>query len=251
MKIKWEIEKRDIKAVQQLYDTQISNPFVKNRVKRNIDQQYEKIDKENIWKRLVMCLLTTQQRSGPDGAIAKFSRISPFPLEYNNCKNLDERSIVDILDIYPGIRRKNKIAAELICNLQWLENNRWKDLMFYINKIQSTNAQADEREAALFIMDNLKGFGPKQSRNLLQSLGITHYEIPLDSRLMDWINKNLSFPILLRSTGLSDINFYNFVMDGIIKLCEASNIKPCVFDALIFSSFDDNWTQENAEEFFF
>ena len=39
-----------------------------------------------------------------------------------------------------------------------------------------------ERETARWIASRLVGFGPKQSRNLLQSLGLGRYEIPLDSR---------------------------------------------------------------------
>src|SRR3712207_8726784 len=38
------------------------------------------------------------------------------------------------------------------------------------------------------IDDSLKGFGPKQSRNLLQGLGLTRYEIPIDIRITRWFN---------------------------------------------------------------
>lgn len=246
MKHQWIVEKDDIRTIRQLYENQASNPFVKNRIKRNINGHYDTITRDSIWKQIVMCLLTTQQRSGPDSPISQFSRITPFPLDYVNCKKLSEYSIVSILDKHSGIRRKNKIAAELVFNLSWLESGGWDKFLSIIHTLESSKTQSSEREAAVYIMDNLKGFGPKQSRNLLQSLGITQYEIPLDSRLMDWINNNLAFPVQLRATGLSDINFYNFVMDGIIVLCGAADIKPCVFDALVFSSFDDNWTEENA-----
>lgn len=250
MKHKWIVEEDDIHTISQLYEKQGSNPFVINRIKRNINGHYGTITRDSIWKQIVMCLLTTQQRSGPDSPISQFGRITPFPLDYVNCKKLTENKIISILDKHAGIRRKNKIAGELTTNLSWLESNGWDLLISVIHKIETLKTQSIEREAALFVMENLKGFGPKQSRNLLQSLGITQYEIPLDSRLMDWINSNLSFPIQLRAAGLSDINFYNFVMDGIIELCNVANIKPCVFDALVFSSFDNNWTEENAGELF-
>ena len=246
MKHQWIIEEDDIHTISQLYEKQASNPFVINRIKRNINGHYDTITRDSIWKQIVMCLLTTQQRSGPDSPISQFGRITPFPLDYVNCKKLSEDSIVSILDKHTGIRRKNKIAAELSFNLSCLETGGWDKFISIIQKLESSKTQSAEREAALYIMDNLKGFGPKQSRNLLQSLGITQYEIPLDSRLMDWINSNLAFPIKLRATGLSDINFYNFIMDGIIELCNIANIKPCVFDALVFSSFDDNWNDENT-----
>ena len=88
-----------------------------------------------------------------------------------------------------------------------------------------------------FLHNEFKGFGPKQSRNFLQSLGLTKYEIPIDSRISQWLN-NFGFPIRLSSTSLSDKAFYHFVSDGIIELCEKAGIYPCELDAGIFSSFD-------------
>jgi len=80
----------------------------------------------------------------------------------------------------------------------------------------------------------------------LQALGLTQYEIPLDSRIMDWINKNIKIPKILRAAGLSDNEYYNFVMDSIIRLYEESKVLSCIFDALVFSSYDQDWTEENA-----
>lgn len=38
-----------------------------------------------------------------------------------------------------------------------------------------------ERKAAVYIQKTFSGFGPKQSRNFWQSLGLTRYEFVLDS----------------------------------------------------------------------
>ena len=67
-----------------------------------------------------------------------------------------------------------------------------------------------ERAVANYIEDTFKGFGPKQSRNLLQMLGLTRYEIPIDSRLITWLNPCLS-PVALTSPLLGDRAFYEFV----------------------------------------
>ena len=93
---------------------------------------------------------------------------------------------------------------------------------------------------------SFKGFGPKQSRNLLQGLGISRFEIPIDSRITKWLN-SIGFPVKLTANALQDRNYYNFVSDGFQKLCEACDIMPCVLDAAIFSSFDEGkWTEENV-----
>jgi len=96
-----------------------------------------------------------------------------------------------------------------------------------------------ETEAADFIDRCLKGFGPKQSRNLLQSLGVTKYEVPIDSRITKWLNDFVGFPMYLSATALGDLSYYKFVSEGFRELCAASDIYPCVLDAAIFSSFDD------------
>jgi len=100
-----------------------------------------------------------------------------------------------------------------------------------------------ERKSADIIIDHLKGFGPKESRNLLQSLGLTRYEIPVDSRITKWLTE-FGFPIKLSATALADKNYYNFVLDGFQKICAASGIFPCVMDAAIFSSFDEEWSKD-------
>ena len=99
-----------------------------------------------------------------------------------------------------------------------------------------------EREACSLVQ-NLKGIGPKQSRNLWQALGLTRYEIPIDSRIIKWLNKN-GFAFILSASGLSDERYYQLVMDGIQTWCLKSDVFPCVLDASIFSSYDEEWPEE-------
>ncbi len=94
--------------------------------------------------------------------------------------------------------------------------------------------------------NNLSGFGPKKARNLLQELGLTIYEIPIDSRITKWLNK-FGFPFKLSSTALSDRNYYNMILDGFQRVCEETGIYPCVLDAAIFASFDqESWYPNEA-----
>ena len=86
--------------------------------------------------------------------------------------------------------------------------------------------------------ENLKGFGPKQSRNLWQDLGLTRYEIPLDSRVTDWVNVNEILPFKLTAGALADRAYYEFVMDAFQTLCRAAGVLPCVLDAAVFSVKD-------------
>ena len=99
------------------------------------------------------------------------------------------------------------------------------------------------KKTACLTVQNLKGFGPKQSRNLWQSLGLTRYEIPIDSRIVKWLNYN-EFPFTLSASGLSDENYYQFIMDSIQKWCLEADIIPCVLDGAIFSSYDEEWPED-------
>lgn len=103
-----------------------------------------------------------------------------------------------------------------------------------------------EADVADHIRERFKGFGPKQSRNLLQALGLTRFEIPIDSRVTEWLN-SFGFPVHLNANALADIDYYRFVSDGIGKLCASAGVLPCVFDASVFALKDgDGWTAENV-----
>src|SRR4051794_37056495 len=58
-----------------------------------------------------------------------------------------------------------------------------------------------ERNAARFIDDHYQGFGPKQSRNLLQGLGLSRFDVPIDSRITKWLNE-FGFPVKLTVSAL-------------------------------------------------
>ena len=69
----------------------------------------------------------------------------------------------------------------------------------------------------------LKGLGTKKSRNLLQMLGLSMYEIPIESRITNWLNCKLHFTVSV--TTLQDVNFYYFVSDAIQSLCGKADVK--------------------------
>jgi hypothetical protein len=143
------------------------------------------------------------------------------------------------------LRRTNLLAGEIATNLTRLEEGLWQQTLNTLDTLRTNKGIGAEREAADFIDDKFAGFGPKQARNLLQSLGLTRHEIPIDSRITKWLNE-FGFLVRLSASALADTNYYCFVMDGFQVLCQASGVAPCVLDAAIFASFDGGgWTEEN------
>lgn len=246
MRIDWGIAPEDIKRVKDFYNA-IKNDkehgkYVQDRIKRNIERKKGPyISKQRVWYVLVGCLLTTQQRSGQQGTVSRFISQRPFPLAYKTClskRNNVEKYSRQTLSDFQGIRFTNKIPLQISKNLTLLEEEGlWADILTELKKLRQKTTRGKEREVADYINDNFHGFGPKQSRNFLQWLGLTRYEIPIDSRVVKWL-KDFGFPGALSANALSDKDYYHFVSDGIQELCRASDIYPCAFDAAIFISLD-------------
>ena len=246
MDIIWDINDNDISRVND-FVARHQNAFVAYRISKNINRQTIRVDKNSILKSLIMCLLTSQQRSGPNSPIGIFLRQQPFPLteEVISTESNIENFIQTTLKRNRLNRFINKIPNYFATNYDRLIKNNWAVLKT-IESLSEQSTKESERIIADNLNDTLIGFGPKQSRNFLQALGLTKFEIPIDSRITDWLNE-FGFPVTLKSTALQDKDYYHFVSDGIQILCDRAGIYPCVLDAVIFSSFDNNeWTEENS-----
>jgi hypothetical protein len=245
MKLLWQIEDADIQKVKLFYEAQKNNAFVLNRIERNVKKVLPRFTYELFWEAMISCLITTQQRSGPNSSVTKFICTKPFPLNYPKCKASDDlqNTVEETITTFGGLRRGKTIGDEVEFNFKWLENVGWEIVQEIVEDMTKNQTTETERKSAEIVIDNLKGFGPKQSRNLLQSLGLTKFEIPVDSRITKWLTA-FGFPIKLSATALSDKNYYNFVLDGFQRICEACDIFPCVMDAAIFSSFDEEWPED-------
>ncbi|TFG75189.1 MAG: hypothetical protein E4H21_09380 [Thermodesulfobacteriales bacterium] len=249
MEIDWKITSSDKRHVKDFLNAHDNNPFVLRRIQRNIKNQSPSISKERLWHVLVLCLLTTQQRSGPDSNVFKFLRTKPFPLSYETCRSKHnvEKFSYQTLSTFKAARWPNKVASQIATNLTLLEKGLWAETLANLKTLQKGTTRDLEKSVATFIDKNFKGFGPKQSRNFLQELGLSRYEIPIDSRITKWL-KDFKFPVALSAAALGDKDYYNFVSDAIQKLCKDCDIYPCVLDAAIFASFDgDRWTKSNVD----
>jgi N-glycosylase/DNA lyase len=241
MRLLWCIEDEDVRKVKKFYNENKHNDLVVWRRQRNVERGYSRFSRDTFWKEMVGCLLTTQARSGPNSAVSKFVSQKPFPLRYRECR--EKRNLKTFsqrtLRRYGGIRRNVVISEQIRDNFQWLEKQGgWEEVKVTLRETSKSPALEMETEAADFIDHCLAGFGPKQSRNLLQNLGLTKYEIPIDSRITRWLNEFIGFPVHLSATALADLSYYNFVSEGFRELCAACDLYPCMLDAAIFSSFD-------------
>ena len=139
------------------------------------------------------------------------------------------------------LRFHARIAEAVKQNLRRLENGYWVRVEQAWNLLSTADDQGLERETARMIAKELKGFGPKQARNLLQALGLTKYEIPIDSR----VGKRLvqfGCPLPISRQALAARKGFELVLDGAQELCRRCGVYPCMLDAAMFASFDgDGW----------
>lgn len=246
MNINWNISQADIdKAKKVIADNE--NAFLHARQLRNVEKQNIVIDRDTVVKTMIMCLLTSQQRSGPNSTVGQFLRLDPFPVTMERLTETNnvEEFVKDILKENGLTRYVNRISSFFASNYRKIEERNWK-IINDLKELKIADSKIKERNIADNLANDFKGFGPKQSRNFLQALGLTKYEIPIDSRITTWLN-HFGFPVTLTSSPLGDKGYYHFVSDGIQELCEKAEIYPCILDAAIFSSFDNNeWTDENT-----
>ncbi len=247
MNIIWEIDDNDVNSVRD-FVTRNQNAFVVKRISRNINRQNIQVDKDSVLKNIIMCLLTSQQRSGPNTPVSVFLRQNPFPLtEQNMSQHINPETFIRETLQENGLNRYiNRIPKFFTENYNILHTTNWQLIEDLRNNLNEQSTKETERVIADMLHDTFSGFGPKQSRNFLQALGLTKYEIPIDSRIITWLN-GFGFPVTLSSTALQDKGYYHFVSDGIQTLCERADTYPCILDAVIFSSYDNGqWTEENT-----
>jgi hypothetical protein len=248
VKIVWQIEPEDIAKVKDLFERHKSDPLVVRRIARNLSEDKQSVTKDFFWHLMIACLVTTQQRSGPVSAVNRFVSTNPFLLRHDLCQGQAELDLFvkTVLSDFGGLRRSTTIGREVKANFIYLESGGWEVTSQVLERVRLHPNVTTERYAAQFMDEHFQEFGPKQSRNLLQGLGLSRFEIPIDSRITKWLNR-FGFPVKLNASALGDRNYYEFVSDGFQQLAEACGIFPCVLDAAIFASFDGGkWTEENT-----
>lgn len=110
----WSIGQEDISAVRRLLETTKNNLFVANRIRRNVTGPVPEFSKDEFWRVLMGCLLTTQQRAGPKSVVGRFMLLKPFPLTLAALRNgRVSGAVFRALTSNGGIRRTKTIANRL------------------------------------------------------------------------------------------------------------------------------------------
>jgi hypothetical protein len=239
------VSHNDVAAVRTLIERYKDTDFFRDRRVSNVAQPAPEFLRAEFWRVLLGCLLTTQQRSTKGSPVHLFLELDSFSVSLSACEKETsvQEFILNAVKKFGGIRRGviiSKQASENLGRLNaglWEESEKWFDrLSQQRSREPRTSDPVLEREAAHWADKNFAGLGPKQSRNLGQWLGLTRFEIPLDSRVSEWVNDNLTDKIDMKRLGR--LKYYESVLDNLQVICEEAEALPCELDAAAFDYED-------------
>lgn len=236
----WEIDEGTLSRWRDFVEENSKNQVVLDRRQRNVKREGIDLSKSNLWHVFVGCQVTTQQRSGPGSPVSRFLRSGCVALNYAECRRSAAlHKLLKSEFTKAGLRRAPTMASNLSQILGLLENGEWKTLVQHLKTIKSNTTKGKELKVVSYLQSKkYPGLGPKQARNFIQWIGLSRYEIPLDSRVLKKL-KEFGCTFVPRATALSDETVYRFVQAGVQQIAASLEIYPCILDACIFSSFDE------------
>lgn len=217
----------------------------------NVEGTIEPPSADDFWKWLALALLSSQQRYSENSPVGRlWDGVDEFPLPLSEFASLDGAEIDRRL---LGFRFHERIAKQLVANYNWLfgDGDGWMTLQPMLDgllqqrNISPASAHKNlERTTANALALSLEGVGSKQSRNLLQALGLTRYEIPLDSRVVRWLGERLGWNIGIES--LSRPEYYEELLDRVQASCGVARVLPTLLDAAVFDEMGKEVTMRES-----
>ncbi len=242
---------RQVRICRDIIDRYKGHAWILDRVRANVERSsgpaLKEITIEEFWRWYVTAIATTLTRSAiPGNPIQQLIEQSDrYPaLSWSSLQMVTERATEKI--IYKSFRTAGQDAdhgvifgmtmksRQLARGHKLLQNGGWEEIRPHLQKLQRRRQRATiERDIARRLLF-LSGVGPKQARNILQMLGLTRYEIPLDSRVSAFLRTNLKFPVHVSAAKLGNELFYCAVLDWVQALCKRAEVYPTVFDICAF-----------------
>ena len=138
-----------------------TDPLVAARMERNLAAEKPHVSRDEFWLKMLACLLTSQQRSGPDSPVTRFLSLDPFPLRVETCDGCNvEAHVGEALKRARGIRFINNITSSAV-NLPLMSGAAWDACRAELEYLRVNRTIDEERRVFAFIDDRFHGFGPQ------------------------------------------------------------------------------------------
>jgi thermostable 8-oxoguanine DNA glycosylase len=139
-----------------------------------------------------------------------------------------------------------KNLAKTLKNLEKLDG--WAALQAQLTTLEKNTTSQKERLVANYLRSgDFPGLGQKQARNFIQWIGLSRYEVPLDSRVLKRL-REFGANFVPRGAAMADEAVYLFVQDLVQRIAKELDIYPCELDACIFASFGDEEPAIEADQ---
>lgn len=212
--------------------------FIKRR-KRNLNDRASVVSSETFWKSFVMAILTTQQASGSGSKVDKFLRSADyrrhFSLSNVTKKRVNENHLSGVLEAHQ-LRFKERPVKFILSGadqFQEFYQGQYEEIKELSRKSESRTLER-ERSFAMKLKESFVGIGSKQSRNWLQSAGLSRFVLPLDSRWGRIMSENdLALKAAVRGLA-SNESSYRLLEQALVSHSVQNGIFPCMLDAAVF-----------------
>ena len=201
----------------------------------------EELFKQSLWSSLVMGLVSSQQKMDDDSPARNLIAVC----EVKTPEGFAGMSESEFLKIGGDkIRMKSKVFDKLHRAAEKIKNLGVGRLMNDLKDLADEEVNCEvrlgvERRCADLLREEFFGIGLKQSRNVLLYMGLTRFVVPLDSRVLNSLNK-MGLETKLGASAFQDKEIYLLFEDLIFSLCREmkAGILPYEFDALCFVGYE-------------
>ena len=189
-----------------------------NRARQSAPRLQASRRKERFWRAMVSMRLTTRQKSGPRATWhgSSLESVSPYVPTVHQAPRCRRPDHAKVLRKAGRIRSPN--ARSRPARPEPGDSRRWL-VDRHARPVQSADA-VGARDVEIEVRARSGPLPRLRTEAVPQPVavaGLTRYEIPIDSRLTDWLNE-FRFPECARRLALGDDNYYRFISDGIQTL---------------------------------
>lgn len=240
MRVIVQLTKADKRRWRDLWELINSEIQIKREIKNRLKIRKKAPTDQEIWDALVIGLVTSQQKSGENSVVNLFLNEIRKQEQFNLQQLCDRPELIEKIPYFEKLRFNKKIYDFMTDALDKYKNNHWKIIKSaFKDLMKGTSNLTKEREVANELQTYFKGIGLKQSRNILQSLHLSRYMIPLDSKVMRIMKSMNNGKSLVGTIALQDQIIYMEIENAINDLCEDLKVLPCYFDGVLFHHTDE------------
>lgn len=228
-----------LSSYKKLIEENIDKKFTRERYKHNVLREGMQISEGSFWRAIVKGILTTQTTNNKTFR----DNIKELKIDnYSYMKKVEDKA--EYVKKLSGIRFTNKKPKAISRSMDIL-NEKWNEIKKHLETIKDETTLEKERKVADYIRITFQGnqIKFKQSRNIIQMMGLSQYVVPLDSRVMGILQEHGGIKMPGQKHPLNSNCGYCDIEDQVNELCAALGVKPCIFDACAFASKEQDFLE--------